>query len=219
LINRPSSFHIKRRELSYEYIPGPGKWDTSKRTGSETPSYSLRSRINVKKELLKPSYPKIPDSFGDDTPKWSLFRKFEDNPFKPPGPTYIPPKFGTFAPKYSILDVRKREIGQGLVPIGPGGGRHNTQPIAGSESPKFTLKARQYPNNLGGPDGPGGGKYIPDYSKILPADLKGRAILERFKEHTPEVRPGYRDLGGTNATPKWTIKQNLPIAVLRGCRL
>jgi hypothetical protein len=218
-LNRPASFHIKQREFAYDDIPGPGKWDTSKRTGSETPAYSLRSRIDVKREILRPSYPKIPDSFGNGTPKWSLFLRLEERPFQPPGPTYIPPKLGTFAPKYSVTDVRKREIGQGLIPIGPGGGRHNTRPMTGSDTPKFTLKAREFPNNLGGPDGPGAGKYFPDFSRILPADLKGRAILERFREHTPEVRPGYRDLRGASVAPRWTIRPHLPIAVLKGSRL
>jgi hypothetical protein len=124
-----------------------------------------------------------------------MFIKFEERPFQPPGPSYVPPPLGSEAPKSTIGEVRKREIGQGVMPFGPGPGRHNTRPESGSAVPKFTMKARQFPPaELPALDGPGGGKYLPDFSKVLPSNLKGRLILERFKERTPEVRPEYRDL-------------------------
>jgi hypothetical protein len=54
---------------------------------------------------------------------------------------------------------------------------------------------------------------------LIGDELKGREILGRCREQRAEVRPGYRDIGGTNETPKWTIKQNQPIAVLKGSRI
>jgi hypothetical protein len=147
-----------------------------------------------------------------------MFIKFEERRDVIPGPTYVPPTFGASAPKFNINEVRKREIGQGLVPIGPGPGRHDTRPVTGAAAPKYTVKARQFPDNLGGPDGPGAGKYIPDYSRILPADLKGRAILERFKQRSVDPGPGYSDLGGTNTGLRWTMRQRPHVMLLKGSR-
>jgi hypothetical protein len=215
--NRPASFHCKHREFKYDDMPGPGKWDLRPRTGSEAPAYSLRSRINVKQEILRPSYSMVPSTFGHDTPKWSIFIKFEERPFQPPGPSYVPPGIGTTGSKFSITEVRKREIGQGLIPIGPGPGRHNTRPESGSGAPRFSMKARQFPPaELPAQDGPGGGKYIPDFSRVLPSDLKGRRILERFKDRTPEVRPEYRNLRSQMSGTKWTIRMLQPLAILKG---
>jgi hypothetical protein len=81
------------------------------------------------------------------------------------------------------------------------------------------MKARQFPRDEGGPDGPGAGKYLPDYARVLPADGRGRQILERFKERPAEPGAKYVNLGGTNTSPRWTVGRHESIGVVAGCRV
>jgi hypothetical protein len=124
-----------------------------------------------------------------------------------PGPDYVPPPFGDDAAKWSCRSVNRglRDIGQGNTPPGPGAGGYNTRPAPGG--PKWTMKARQFPPDAKPPPGPGGGSYLPDYAKVLPSDLKGRQILERFKEKKEE-RPGYYNISAPKRAPKWTIDRH-----------
>jgi hypothetical protein len=205
-----AAFHTQRRELDGPDSPGP-KYDIAERTGSAIPSYSFRSRIDVKKELLKPPYQRLPESFGHETPRYSLSSRHKDIDWGySPGPKYIPPDFGTDGQKCTAHPDRGRDIGQGPIPIGPGGGKYDTRPDMGGRH--WTMKARHFGPDLDFPDGPGSGKFLPDFAKILPADGKGRQGLERFKEELPVKGAQYRDLGSTNYSPKWTIQpKEIPI--------
>jgi hypothetical protein len=215
LLNRPAAFHIQQREQPGPVSPGP-KWDTRPRAGSETPSYSLRSRIDPRKELLKPPYQKLQDVVGNENPRWSFsIRPKDRNWICSPGPTYIPPNFGHDGRKWTAVQDRGRDIGQGNIPIGPGGGKYNNR--MESTLPKWTMKAREFGPDLTLPDGPGTGKYLPDFAKVLPSDGKGRQILERFKPKAPPLGGEYVDLGSTNRSPRWTIQPREPIAVMEGC--
>jgi hypothetical protein len=214
----PAAFHVRRREMKPAHGPGPGKYDTSRRAGSEAPQYSLRSRIDPKTELLRPKYNGLPEAFGEGTPRWSMSIRPKDRDWDHvPGPNYVPPPFGEDGVKPAVREQVKRDIGQGNIPFGPGGGKYNNQPAAGG--PKWSMKARQFVCNEGGPDGPGGGKYLPDYSKVQPSDGKGRQILERFKERPTEPGAKYVNLGDTNTSPRWTVGRHEPIGVVPGCRL
>jgi hypothetical protein len=81
------------------------------------------------------------------------------------------------------------------------------------------VKARQFPPGTDQPSSPGPAAYKPDYAKVLPSELKGRQILERFKEKKEEERPGYYDISGPNRAPKWTIDRHRTTAIKSGCWL
>jgi hypothetical protein len=214
LLNRPAAFHIQQREPPIPNTPGP-KWDTRPRAGSESPQYSLRSRIDPKKELLKPPYQKLHDVTGNESSRWSFgVRPKDRNWICSPGPTYIPPALGRDARKWTAGADRGRDIGQGHIPFGPGGGKYNTR--SESELPKWTLKAREFGPDLQLPDGPGTGKYLPDFARVLPSDTKGRLILERFKPKPPVKGGEFVDIGGTNRSPRWSIQPREPISVMPG---
>jgi hypothetical protein len=175
----------------------------------------MRSRIDVKKELLKPSYPAIPDSFGKDTPKWSFKQKHLDKDWtRSPGPKYVPPEFGTDGKRWSCTPARGRDIGMGNLPSGPGAGKYEVR--GGPDGPKWSFKVRQFPPDEIGPEGPGGGKYLPNYERILPSDLKGRVILERFHERKPDEAIPLYDLGSTNHGRRSAIGVRPPLEVLVG---
>lgn len=213
--NKAAAFHIKQREFKYDNLPGPGKYDTSTRIGAETPKYSMRSRIDTSKEVIRAPYQKVPDHFGNEGPKWTMSSRPKTRDYVgAPGPNYMPPPFGRDGRKWTMQSVKTRDVGHGVLSPGPGTGKYNTRPS--TAGPKYSMKARQWPNDQGGADGPGGGKYYPDYNKVLPSEPKTQ-ILEKFKEKQPETTPGYVDLGTTNKGPKWTIGRKEPLAVSPGC--
>jgi hypothetical protein len=218
LAQHPAAFHIRHREPVYDSVPGPGKYDVQRRTGSGAPAYSLRSRIDVQPNTTAVPYNKTPDPMGSGGPKWSLFIRPKDRDYSAsPGPTYIPPKLGADGRKWSLRGTTERDVGTGNLPAGPGPGKFDTRPQTGG--PKWTMKARQFPPDNPPPSGPGGGRYLPDYSKVLPSDLKGRQILERFREKKPEVRPGYVALGSTNKGKGSTIDRHPATRIMPGCWL
>jgi hypothetical protein len=93
--SHPASFHRKLFDPTEHAGPGPAQYDTRVRTGSQTPGYSMRWRLNVKREVLRPHYHKTPDPMGSGSPKWSMFVKHLDRDWtNSPGPKYVPPDFG-----------------------------------------------------------------------------------------------------------------------------
>jgi hypothetical protein len=219
LANRPASFHARRPDFLTHYGPGPGKYNLRRRPGSAAPAYSLRSRIDVKGDPNTAPYQRLPEAMGNGGPHWSLFIRPKDRDYtQSPGPSYLQPPFGDDGAKWSCRSVNKgaRDIGYGNAPLGPGAGKYNTRPAPGG--PKWTMKGRQFPPDQQQPPGPGPGMCLPDYSKVLPSDLKGRQILERFKDKKEE-RPGYYDISGPNRAPKWTIDRHRVTAIRPGCWL
>jgi hypothetical protein len=163
-------------------------------------------------------YNTTPDQMGTGGPKWSLFIRPKERDYAlGPGPSYIPPKFGTDGRKWSVRGTIQRDVGGGNIPAGPGPGKFDTRPQTGG--PKWTMKARQFPPDNLPPPGPGTGHYLPDYSKVLPGNLKGRQILERFSEKKPEAKPGYVALAGTNKGRGWTIDRHEVTRIMPGCWL
>jgi len=48
---------------------------------------------------------------------------------------------------------------------------------------------------------------------VLPSNLKGRQILDRFKERKPEPGAGYVDVSGSAQGPKWTPARHRPCGI------
>ncbi|OHT00345.1 hypothetical protein TRFO_08017 [Tritrichomonas foetus] len=210
--SKAAAFHIKRREMNKDNFP-LGKYDTSVPLGTQVPKYSIRTKNDIPEKPLAAPYQKIPEKFGKEAPKYSLSSRHKEIERPPiPGPSYMPPPFGSEAIKYSCTSRREKSRNMDYQP-GPGAGKYNTRPNTGG--PAYTIKSKKYPKNDGVVEGPGGGKYLPDYDKVLPSRPK-TAILEKH-EHKPDgPLPGYVDLGGTFAGPKWTIGRKEELEITPG---
>ena len=211
--NTPASMHIKRKELNKDNFQTTGKYDTSVPLGTRAPKYSIRTKNDIPEKPIAAPYQKIPEKFGKDCPKYSLASRHKELAKTPtPGPSYMPPPFGSDAPKYSCVSRRPETRNADYQP-GPGAGKYNTRPK--TTGPAYTIKSRKYPQNDGIIDGPGGGKYMPDYDKVLPSRPK-TSILERHDPKPKGPLPGYVDLGTTMQGPKWTIGRKEELAITPG---
>jgi hypothetical protein len=81
------------------------------------------------------------------------------------------------------------------------------------------MKAREFPPDIGRADGPGPGKYWPDYNKVVPGQSGGRLILERFKDKQMRQSVGYYDVGQLDTGPKWTICRREVLRIVPGCEI
>lgn len=202
LDHHSSVFHRRAAELtSKDNFPGP-KYDTSTKFGSESPRFSLRPRPELKNKNVSGEYQKIPDVFGTEGPKISLSsRHAELKREVMPGPNYAPPAFGSDVTKCSLSSrhpEKKAEEGS------PGPGKYNTREEKTS-GPKWSLKARNFQKDEGVIDGPGPGKYLPDYDKVLPQAPKTQIHVKTTSDKKPEPGPGYVCLPDPQKGPKFSI--------------
>ena len=200
----PISFHMRPKEVINNNNPGPGKYDTSVPIGKDSLRFSLRSRIDVEKKPIDAEYQKIPDVFGTEGIKATFHSRHKDlHDINKVGPDYVPPPFGSDATKCALYS-RRETTNRSTPMITPGAGTYNTRTEPGSDTPKFTLKARKFPPQEGENVGPGPAKNAPDYSKIL-GNGRRTQILEKIKDPKPPVTPGYYDVAPISDGPKWTI--------------
>ncbi|OHS97783.1 hypothetical protein TRFO_09192 [Tritrichomonas foetus] len=208
LINQPASFHQRIDQKKQDWVPGPAKYEPEKHYPKEGPQYSLRSRIDTPKDVIRAPYQALKSTVGDGL-KYSLSYRPKDLA-KPvtPGPAYVPPPFGSDATKCSLTSRRDTK----KPAPGPGPGAYDVnQPNSGR---KWSMKGRNFlPDRKDA--GPGVGKYNPDYDKVLPSPRRNQ-ILERPKERNTVSGPGYYDLGSTFSPPKITIGQKEKLAVRPG---
>ena len=198
LANHPASFHLRIEEKRRDWVPGPGKYEPEKHYTRDSPQYSLRSRIYAPEFTNKAGYENIPSSIGTGL-KYSLSSRHAELA-KPvtPGPNYMPPAFGSDAIKCSLSSRRAER----RPPPGPGPGQYKIE--APNDAKKWTMKARNFPPDAKN-DGPGVGKYMPNYERVLPSPRRNQ-ILERFSEKKNQSTPGYYDIGSTiGSGPKITI--------------
>ncbi|KAH0785052.1 hypothetical protein GPJ56_010998 [Histomonas meleagridis] len=210
LENRPQSFHARTRSFNNNDTPGPGKYDISAPFGKGVPSYSFRSRINIPKKQMDPPYNKVPDYFGKEGRKQTIGVRFSKKATTDtPGPSYVPPNFGEDGTKCAIRS--RRTISRDTAEtIGPGSGKYNTRPPTGGY--KITIKSRAHPPDEIQIDGPGVGKYAPNYDAVMKSSQK-TLILNRYKEKDPEPSPGYVALPDEKGIA-YTIgrKENIDVA-------
>jgi hypothetical protein len=210
--------HVKHRELKFDDIPGPGQFNLRQTPGSDAPAYSFKGRIDSQKKRPDPPYQKIPDHFGVEGQKWSFGARPKTRDYVgAPGPNYLPPPFGTDGKKWTVQTSRDREVGHGKQTAGPGAGKYNVRPQ--TAGPRWSMKGRDFPPDFGKADGPGPGKYWPDYRRVLPGEGQGRLILERFKDKKVQETPGYHDVGTVDTGPKWTIPPREVLRIVPGCEV
>lgn len=203
--------------------PGPGKYNTRPKFKKQCPPIKMKGRHVIEQEPIKAPYYNIPSSLGK-VPKVSMHTRSEEKgKFVPPGPTYMPPKFGADAHKIGIAPPRQRpdknrkckgEDGK-MTPLGrrnpdatpgPGPGTFNTRwhefdgngragtAISGHHDFKYDKTAS-----------PGPARYKPKYEKILPSSPKIR-FHNRPPAKDPPVTAGYRNIGSTLGGYKYSMK-------------
>jgi hypothetical protein len=208
--------------------PGPAYYHVSRRFKKRSPVILMKGRHDLPPDRIDAPYYNFPSLIGKVT-KVGLHGRAEVRPhWEPPGPNYMPPKFGSDAHKIAIAPP---SVGGGTT-RGAGGGKE------GQAGAATSLGRRRNPDETPGPgpaasmlrehsfdaDGrvgytikgfhdfnydntisPGPGKYMPRFQAVLPAAPK-IAFHDRPKQKDPQSTPGYRELGSTLSGPKWTMK-------------
>ena len=192
---RPISFHRRHADPKRDDTPGPGKYNTDRGFGTDARKSAIHLRLEEKRFVNQAPYEKIPELFGNSGRKWSLSgRPKERNTESTPGPSYMPPAFGSDTTKVSFHGKgyepkRAQSPGPYMVPIEPGGR-------------KYSIKGRNYAPDAKN-NGPGPGKYNPNYDVTLPSSPK-TGIRVKLQEPKPKASPGYYMLPPFSG-PKITI--------------
>ncbi|OHT01621.1 hypothetical protein TRFO_07538 [Tritrichomonas foetus] len=213
LDSRPASFHARCGTERKNDNPGPGKYEPEKYWKKDTPSFSLRSRHDIPDRSARAPYQKIPDTMGQGL-KYSLTSRRDTRQREPPpGPSYMPPPFGSDGIKYSLTSRRDRKRDPSKEPPGP---KYNINECnIDNCSRKYTIKGRNFSCDEGKAFSPGPA-YKPEYGAVLPSPRRTQ-ILEKVKDPKKPVGPGYYDLGSTMGQgPKITIGNKEKLAVRPG---
>lgn len=173
------------RVTEKDFVPGPAQYSPPSDFGNGR-KYTIGHRIGSKSSR-GPGYENIPTTIGEGH-KYSLGTKPKElSQFVTPGPTFVPPKFGTGAPASTL---HQRSV-QSARSISPGPKYDNRLPSRGHQ---FTLKARRFQDEEKVVS-PGPGVYKPEYDNVLPSPRKtqiGNVI--RTKDGNSNPGPGKYDI-------------------------
>jgi hypothetical protein len=144
-----------------------------------------------------------------ESPKYSMRGKYVLPPDDTPGPTYVPPMFGSKTTTNSIRPRLKPQA-EDQTP-----GPNQYRPVTGNEVGKGDKATFHGPKDrgFGHMDGiPSGADYHPDY-----VAYKGRGprfTMKGAKYDPPPAKTGeYVRLGGTNRSPRFSLKPRPPLDV------
>lgn len=208
-----SVFHRRAKELtSKDNFPGPGKYSIPEKFGQESPRYTIRPRNEEKQNVIGAPYQKLPDITGNTSPKYSFSIRPKDRDIQAtPGPNYSPPPFAHDSIRYSFPHKSTTKVQSS----GPGPGKYNTRDES-LTGPKYTMKARKFNENEGKVLGPGPGKYLPDYEKVLPSPPKTGIRVKTDGEKPAPQTPGYIAAPPVPSGPKFTIGVKDPNGIAPG---
>lgn len=197
--------------------PGPAKYGVVKEFAGRTAPIKMRGRTELSKEVLKPPYYKLKSTLGD-VPKISIGPRCDTSlRFVPPGPSYVPPAFGSGArkvsmspaPAYRIVlkngtTVKRKDKNE--TP-GPGPGRYLIREKTFDGDGKKGIKITGAHNfALGGPYSPGPAAYKPNLNGVYPQAPKISFHI-RPETKLPPISTEYRNIGSTLGGLKFTIKR------------
>ena len=174
--------------------PGPGSYDSRGTFGG--PKWTIKGRLGPTPAPLAAPYRALPSLMGTG-PKVAIMGRHPQQPDLTPGPSYVPPEFGSGSRK-SHVGTRPTQAASFQT---PGPGSYNVKPGFAVEGRKSTLHGHDKSIPMGPPT-PGPAAYTPDASAVLkrsPAPHVG----VRPRDAEPEQTPGpgaysvQRDLGGT----------------------
>ncbi|KAK8887625.1 Outer dense fiber protein 3-like protein 2 [Tritrichomonas musculus] len=207
-------------------IPGPGKYNTRPEFEGQTPVIRMKGRHSLAQETNNAPYYNLPSSIGKTT-KINMHGKSDTkNKFTPPGPSYIPPAFGSDAKKIGIsppvFNTSKSRrsassassrgatsLGRRRNPDetpGPGPGKYSTRAEFGVPKSSHGVRIKgTHDFRYLTADSPGPAAYKPKYEKVMPAAPKYK-MKARPKAKDPEVTAGYRNIGSTLGGPRFSMK-------------
>ena len=201
-------FHARTPESRTFSGPGPAAYETQTQIGADSRKYSMRSRIDTKKNTLDIPYNDVPSTFGSG-PKATLHGRTESRKVETtPGPNYMPPSFGSDTRKYSFgnrRDISKRATSA----LTPGPGEYQIPSYMG-QGKKFSLKGREkMPESKD--QNPGPANYTPEYDKLLAG--RKTEIGRRFHEKKQQPMGKYYMLPEPDRGPAYTIgrRDNLDV--------
>ena len=193
-----STFHQKRIEFGPEKTPGP--LCDPPVFGADGPKHTIRGRIDLKTEKPDPEIRTLKAPFGQTRPVSMHSRMRERDYTQSPGPSYVPPPFGSDGRKSSFGARRnaKRDISR--EPPGPG--QYDPRPWSASRAYTIASKARM--PSEGPPNTPGPDAFRPDYDAVMKSTIKP-VILEKHPDKPPEPGAGYTYYKTEVDGPKFTI--------------
>ena len=203
--------------------PGPAAYHISRKFKGKCPPIKMKGRHKLEQEPNKAPYYNIPSSLGK-VPKITMHARIEDKQrFVPPGPSYVPPKFGSDACKVGIAPPRKpvdkTRIVKGdngkMQPMkrrnpdetpGPGPGTFNIRDRTFEANGKTGTKIKGHHDfNYNTGYSPGPAAYKPRYEKVMPSAPKISFHIKAQPKETP-INAAYRDIGSTLGGYKYTMK-------------
>lgn len=206
--------------------PGPAAYKIKRSMKKDVPPIKMKGRHSLQQDINKAPYYNVGSSFGKTTP----IKMHGRTPMKErevtPGPSYVPPPFGSTSRKvgfasHSVSYPRPKTTGGGRgddggtrlgkrrnkdATPGPGPGAYSTRCKDFDEEGKKGIAISGSHNfSFGSGASPGPAAYKPKYDKILPAAPK-YGFHDRPKTSQPESTPGYRNLGSTLGGPRYSMK-------------
>lgn len=207
--------------------PGPAAYDTRSRD-TATP-IKIKDRPPEKKRPVDPPYYDIGSTIGTQTPIKIHTNPTPPKPFDTPGPSYVPPAFGSDTRRvggsvsslWNAKDpksARKRVRGSATAL----GRKRDPYRTAGPGPAMYSLRIKDFDGHAskgtkisghhefdyGNRDSPGPGAYLPQYDKVLPSAPK-YGMRSRHKEKDPRRGAAYRNLGSTLGGPKFSIQKRV----------
>ena len=198
--------------------PGPAAYDIRETIGDVT-AIKMKGRPKTKVDVTNAPYLNIPSSFGK-VPAIKIGPVTERrNHESTPGPTYIPPPFGSDAKKISFSKIdgntksksqlsARRKRNKDETP-GPGPAAYYTRDVTFDPTKnKRGIKMKghhEFSYNTGCSPGPATYKIKTTYDSTKPTAPKP-AMHSRPKTREVESSAGYRNLGSTLSGPKFTMK-------------
>ena len=201
-----STFHQKRIDFGPEKTPGP--LVAPHVFGSDGPKHTIRGRIDLKSDKPDPEIRTLKGSFGNTRPVSMHQKRYDRDWTQSPGPSYVPPPFGSEGRKSSMGSRRNTRRRVEQEPPGPG--KYDPRPQSASHA--YTIASKAEMPREGPPNTPGPDAFRPDYNVIMKSSIK-TVILERHPEKDPGPGAPYQDLGSTLTRPKITIGLKDPVPV------
>lgn len=203
--------------------PGPGYYDVKRKFKKQCPPVYMKGRHSQSYETNPAPYYNVPSNFGKVTRIGLHGRTDLRDKFMTPGPSYVPPSFGSNARKIGIAAPTSNNPKR--VPKGKEGAqsalslRHSADCTPGPGPAAYSIRDKSF--DAEGTTGviikghhdfkydvsvsPGPGAYAPKFKAVLPSAPQ-ISFHDRPKDKEPESQPGYRNLGSTLTGPSFTMK-------------
>ena len=199
--------------------PGPAAYNI-KETIGDVPAIKIKGRYKTRQSVNTAAYVNPPSPFGKvPAVKIGNVTKSRQGDITP-GASYIPPAFGSDAPRISFskidtspksksaLSARRTRRNSDETP-GPGPGTYNTRDTTFDPSKNrhgIKMKgAHDFRYSTAYSPGPANYKVNYEFDSTRPSSQK-TYIHTRPPDKKIESTPGYRNLGSTLGGPRWTIK-------------